>query len=190
MDIRVLGPLEAFADGTDVTPTSPNQRTVLAVLAAHPDRHVRADTLIDALWGSDPPPSAERTLRSYVSRLRAVVGNCIVAGRGGFCLCTDDVRLDFIEFERLVASAKLLAPPAAADALRSALELWHGQAFGELADLDAVCAQARAAEQLRIGAREQLADALLRSGEFAAAVAEAAEADGVARRSREPELSA
>ena len=173
MDIRVLGPLEAFADGTDVTPTSPNQRTVLAVLAAHPDRHVRADTLIDALWGSDPPPSAERTLRSYVSRLRAVVGNCIVAGRGGFCLSTGDVRLDFIEFERLVASAKLLAPPAAADALRSALELWHGQAFGELADLDAVCAQARAAEQLRIGAREQLADALLRSGEFAAAVAEA-----------------
>ncbi len=173
MDIRVLGPLEAFADGTDVTPTSPNQRTVLAVLAAHPDRHVRADTLIDALWGSDPPPSAERTLRSYVSRLRAAVGNCIVAGRGGFCLSTGDVRLDFIEFERLVASAKLLAPPAAADALRSALELWHGHAFGELADLDAVRAQARAAEQLRIGAREQLADALLRSGEFAAAVAEA-----------------
>jgi len=56
----VLGPLEAFADGTDVTPTSPNQRTVLAVLAAHPDQHVRADTLIDALWGSDPPPSADR----------------------------------------------------------------------------------------------------------------------------------
>src|SRR6476659_1564290 len=173
MHIRVLGPLEAFADGTDVTPTSPNQRTVLAVLAAHPDRHVRADTLIDALWGSDPPPTAERTLRSYVSRLRAVVGNCIVAGRGGFCLSTGDVRLDFIEFERLVASAKPLAPVAAIDALRTALELWHGQAFGELADLDAVCAQARATEQLRIGAREQLADALLKSGQFAAAVAEA-----------------
>ena len=62
MHIRVLGPLEAFADGTDVTPTSPNQRTVLAVLAAHPDQHVRADTLIDALWGSDPPPTADRTL--------------------------------------------------------------------------------------------------------------------------------
>ena len=110
MDIRVLGPLEAFADGTDVTPTSPNQRTVLAVLAAHPDQHVRADTLIDALWGSDPPPSADRTLRSYVSRLRAVVGSCIVASRGGFCLCTSDIRLDSSEFERLLASAKLLAP--------------------------------------------------------------------------------
>ena len=135
MDIRVLGPLEAYADGTDVTPTSPSQRTVLAVLAAHPDRHVRADTLIDALWGSDPPPSAERTLRSYVSRLRAVVGSCIVAGRGGFCLSSSSIRLDSIEFERRVASAKLLAPQAAADALRSALDLWHGPAFGELGDL-------------------------------------------------------
>ncbi|MGB8756257.1 MAG: BTAD domain-containing putative transcriptional regulator, partial [Pseudolabrys sp.] len=169
----MLGPLEAFADGTDVTPTSPNQRTVLAVLAAHTDHHVRADTLIDALWGSDPPPSADRTLRSYVSRLRAVVGSCIVASRGGFCLCTSDIRLDSIEFERRVASAKLLAPLAAVDALRSALALWHGPAFGELTDLDAVCAQARALEQLRIGAREQLADVLVRSGEFAAAIAEA-----------------
>jgi DNA-binding SARP family transcriptional activator len=67
MDIRVLGPLEAFADGTDVTPTSPNQRTVLAVLAAHPDQHVRADTLIDALWGSDPPPTAERVFMSAIA---------------------------------------------------------------------------------------------------------------------------
>ena len=173
MHIRVLGPLEAFANGTDVTPTSPNQRTVLAVLAAHPDQHVRADTLIDALWGSDPPPTADRTLRSYVSRLRAVVGSCIVASRGGFCLCTSDIRLDSIEFERLVTSAKLLAPLAAVDALRSALALWHGPAFGELTDLDAVCARARALEQLRIGAREQLATVLLRAGEFAAAGAEA-----------------
>src|ERR1700754_4245460 len=142
MDIRVLGPIEVFADATDVTPTSPNQRTVLAVLAAHADRHVRVDTLIDALWGSDPPATAERTLRSYVSRLRAVLGSCIVAAPGGFCLGTAGLRLDSFEFERLVASAKLFDPQAAADALRSALGLWRGHAFGELADLDAVSAAA------------------------------------------------
>ena len=173
MEIRVLGPLEAYVDGTDVTPTSPSQRSVLAVLAAHPDHHVRADTLIDALWGPDPPPSADRTLRSYVSRLRAVVGGCIVASRGGFCLRTNDIHLDSMEFERRVASAELLAPSAAAAALRSAIDLWHGPAFGELADLEPVCPQARALEQLRIGAREQLADALVRSGQFAPAIAEA-----------------
>ena len=88
-------------------------------------------------------------------------------------LRTNDIHLDSADFERRVASAELLAPPAAAAALRSAIDLWHGPAFGELADLAAVCAQARALEQLRIGAREQLADALLRSAEFAAAIAEA-----------------
>ena len=76
----------------------PSQCTVLAVLAAHPDHHVRADMLIDALWGPDPPPSADRTLRSYVSRLRAVVGGCIVASRGGFCLRTIDIHLDSWSF--------------------------------------------------------------------------------------------
>src|SRR6185369_6795147 len=110
MHIRVLGPLEAFANGTDVTPSSPNQRTVLAVLAAHPDQHVRADTLIDALWGSDPPPSADRTLRSYVSRLRAVVGSCIVASRGGFCLCTSDIRLDSSELNDVWPRPNCLRP--------------------------------------------------------------------------------
>src|SRR5271165_2353183 len=63
MDIRVLGPLEVYADGTDVTPTSPNQRTVLAVLAAHPDRHVRADRR--TLWTR---PTAER--RPHAPQLR------------------------------------------------------------------------------------------------------------------------
>ena len=173
MEVLVLGPIEVHVDGRDVTPTSPNQRTILAVLAAHPDHHVRVDTLIDALWGADPPPSADRTLRSYVSRLRAVMGEFIVASGGGFCLRTKDIGLDSTEFEHRITSAKMLAPPAAADTLRSAIELWHGCAFGELADVEAVCAQARALEQLKVGAREQLADALLRCGEFASAIAEA-----------------
>ena len=173
MDIRVLGPIQVLVDGKDVTPTSPNQCTVLAVLAAHPDHHVSTDTLVDALWGCETPPSADRTLRSYVSRLRAAAGGCIVASRGGFSLCTNEIQLDSADFERRVASAKLFAPPAAAELLRSALGLWRGCAFGELADLAAVCAQARALEQLRIGARAQLADALLKSAEFAAAIAAA-----------------
>lgn len=51
--------------GSTRTPTSPNQRTVLTVLAARPDQQVRIDTLIDAIWGAaDPPPTAEKTLRS------------------------------------------------------------------------------------------------------------------------------
>ncbi len=175
MDVRVLGPIEVFVDGADVTPTSPNQRAVLAALAAHPDQHVSTDMLVDALWGVDPPPTAAKTLRSYVSRLRSVMGTSIVASQGGLCLRTKGICLDSTEFERQVASAKLLAPAACVVALRSAIGLWRGGAFGELADLKAVCARARALEQLKVGARQQLADAFLRSDEFVLAIVEAEE---------------
>ena len=173
MDVRVLGPLQVNVDGDDVTPTSPNQRILLGVLAAHPDRHVRLDTVIDSLWGAAPPPTAEKTLRSYISRLRTVMGASIVAGGGGLCLNTNAIRLDASEFEECVGSAKVLAPQQAADTLRQALQLWRGTAFGDLAELDAICAQARALEHLRLTARHQLADALLRAGDPAAAIAEA-----------------
>ena len=173
MDVRVLGPIEVIVDGLGATPTSPNQRTVLAVLAARPDQQVRIDTLIDAIWGADPPPTAEKTLRSYISRLRGVLGDAIEATGGGFRLGTNGIRLDARAFADLVSGARLLSPEAAADGLRAAVSMWRGDAFGELADLDAVCAVARSLEQLKVVAREQLADALLRGGEYGAAVAEA-----------------
>lgn len=175
MDVRVLGPIEVRVGGDDVTPTSPNQRTVLAVLAAHPDQHVRIDTLVDAIWGDEPPATAERTLRSYVSRLRAAVGPNIVAGGGGFCLRTSGVTLDSVEFERRVDAARMLGARAAAETLRGAVDLWHGSAFGECAELAAVCAKARALEQLKITARQQLAEALLRSEQFSPAIVQAEE---------------
>ena len=81
------------------------------------------------------------------------MGTSIVASGGGLCLRTKDIRLDSAEFEGRVASAAMLTPHAAAQTLRSAVELWHGCAFGDLADVDAVSAQARALEQLKVGAR-------------------------------------
>ena len=102
-------------------PRGPGRASRPACPGGHPDRR---------LWGADPPPTAERTLRSYVSRLRAVMGGCIVASRGGFCLCTDDVRLDSIEFERLVASAKLLHPWPRPMPYGPPSALWHGRLRG------------------------------------------------------------
>lgn len=173
MDVRVLGPIEVSIDGHDATPTSPNQLTILAVLAAQPGLHVRTDTLVDALWGQTPPATAERTLRSYVSRLRAAIGHAIRATGGGFQLDTNDIRLDSAEFEQLVGSAVLLAPVAAVDSLRSAVALWRGDAFGDLAEVDAVAARARALDRMRVVARRQLADALLRTGDCVSATLEA-----------------
>ena len=116
MEIRVLGPLAAYVDGTDVTPTSPSQRSVLAVLAAHPDHHVRADTLIDALWGSDPPPSAERfrdeivpTARPLVMRGLLAHWPAVRAGREGAVALADFLR----RHDRGIGVKVKIAPPEA-----------------------------------------------------------------------------
>lgn len=173
MEVRVLGPIEVRVDGVEVTPTSPSQRIVLAALAAQPDRFVRIDTLVDALWGDEPPPTAERTLRSYVSRLRSALGPCIVAGGGGFSLRTDGLRIDAEEFERQLSTARLMEPRAAAGALESALDMWCGPAFGETADLDPVRSRADALDRLHLDARRLRAEMLRRAGDHAEAAAEA-----------------
>ena len=104
MDIRVLGPLEAFADGTDVTPTSPNQRTVLAVLAAHPDRHVRADTLDRRLLGFRP--AAQR--RAHPAQLRLPSpGGCGQLYRRGPRWVLSEHRRRPTRFHRVRATCRL-----------------------------------------------------------------------------------
>ncbi len=173
MRFGVLGPLLVeSSDGHAITPGSPNQRTVLAVLLAHQGRSVSADALIDALWGDDPPPSAQRSLRTYVSRLRRVIGNRLDGHANAYALRLADAdRLDADEFERLATTAADLAPGAAAGALSGALSLWRGRAYADVEDVEAVAAEARRLDELRSSTREAHARALLGAGRPGEAVA-------------------
>ena len=83
MRFLVLGPLEVVDDrGRSVPIAGAKERTILALLIARAGRVVPADDLIEALWRDEPPRTAERTLVSYVSRLRRelLVGDSPVAG--------------------------------------------------------------------------------------------------------------
>jgi DNA-binding SARP family transcriptional activator len=72
----VLGPLEVVADGGDSLPIAGSkERTVLAFLLARWGRVVSVDDLIEELWGEHPPRTAEKTVGSYVSRLRRASGS-------------------------------------------------------------------------------------------------------------------
>ena len=105
--LRVLGPLQLCDEkGRTVALRSPNQAVVLAVLVAHRGSVVSASTLIDALWGDDPPASAMATLRTYVSRLRGVVGPAIATRGDGWMFDVDVVPVDADEFEESVAQAR------------------------------------------------------------------------------------
>jgi len=74
MRFHVLGPLEVLgADGDQLAIAGSKERTILASLIARAGVVVPIDDLIDELWGDDPPRTAERTLGSYVSRLRGAL---------------------------------------------------------------------------------------------------------------------
>ncbi|MGZ5291929.1 MAG: AfsR/SARP family transcriptional regulator, partial [Actinomycetota bacterium] len=80
MWIGVLGPVEVSRDGQPVALGGPKQRAVLAHLVVRANQVVPAETLIDLVWGDDPPEAARNSLQSYVSHLRKGGGG---GGRGG-----------------------------------------------------------------------------------------------------------
>ena len=81
MEIKLLGAIEAQADGIALPLGGPRQRAVLADLALNAGQLVSIAQLIDDLWAERPPASAKHTLETYVSRLRHVLNASGVAGR-------------------------------------------------------------------------------------------------------------
>ena len=74
MHVRLLGPLQVDDDGRDLLPTRPKQRALLAMLALHAGDVVAAESLVEALWGDDPPPTAANALQGHVAGLRKLMG--------------------------------------------------------------------------------------------------------------------
>lgn len=180
MRFRVLGVVDIVdADGSTRAIGSVNQRTVLAALLANRPEVVTLDTLVDALWGETPPRSAVTTLRTYVSRLRAHVGDALTTRGPGFALDVPATDVDAGRFEHLLDAANRAEPPEAIALLDEALGLWRGPAFGDRFDVACVRGEARRLEERRAAAREARITALLAAGrtDEAAAAAEALVAD-------------
>ncbi|TVL90598.1 BTAD domain-containing putative transcriptional regulator [Streptomyces sp. SAJ15] len=139
MEFRILGPVEAFADGGRVGLGHAKQRSVLAVLLLEAGRVVSVDQLIDRVWSEDPPGAVRNVLYGYVARLRAVLrtGGAERAGvrlarrSGGYVLETDPRNVDVHRFRALVAEARRTGgdDARAAALLREALGLWRGEAL-------------------------------------------------------------
>ncbi len=174
MQFRVLGPLEVVAGERRTRLVSERRRTILAVLLAVRGEVVSVDRIVDAVWGAKPPPSAHRSLRSHVSRLRgelaavdAAAADVLVTEPDGYRMAVGDGDLDAARFEGLVARARasMEADPAAAVGLFSEAEgLWRGSAFGELAELEVVRLEALRLDGLRTSAAADRVDAQLALG--------------------------
>jgi predicted ATPase/DNA-binding SARP family transcriptional activator len=174
---QVLGPVGAASLGRSVELGGRRQRCLLSLLLVEPGRAVSSDRLIDELWQGDTPPTAEGTLRVYVSRLRAALGDSSLLARPpGYALEIEPEQVDAWRFQRLYGEGRdALARGAAgmaADRLTAALGLWRGPAFADVCDGGLLAREASRLDELRIAALEERIEADLLLGRHSALVAE------------------
>ena len=183
LTFRVLGPLEVWCRGNLVPVGGPRLRTVLARLLVDVGHTVSVSALVEALWGQNPPHDAHRTVRTYVSRLRAAVdraqggsGAVLVTRPPGYLLRVQTAQIDAGRFEAEAAQGRqLLGQGQVVEArqhLTDALLLWRGVAYGEFDACHAATLEAGRLESLRLMALEDRLEADLASGLGAEMVAE------------------
>ena len=169
MGFRVLGPAEVTVDDDRVEVGGPQLRAALALLVAGAGRVVSVATLVDGLWGQHTPPHAERTVRTYMSRLRkALAADLITTRRPGYLLLAAPDAIDAVRFERLAKAGqqalKADVPAIANDRLVAALGLWRGAAYGEFEDVPALRAEGLRLERLHLDAIQDRIDTDLAAG--------------------------
>jgi predicted ATPase/DNA-binding SARP family transcriptional activator len=173
----MLGPLEVLRDGVPLEVGARKHRALLALLLLRANRVASADWLIEELWAGRPPPGAAKTLRSYVSRLRATIGDEVVRSRPpGYVLEIEPDQIDAHRFERALdegRAARARGEPAqAAASLRAALASWYGVALADLADEPIASIEAARLEELRLVALEERIGADLDCGRHQELIAE------------------
>ncbi|MFG1920979.1 tetratricopeptide repeat protein [Cryptosporangium sp. NPDC048952] len=134
---RLLGPLEMTVGDRVVNLGPVKRRTVLAAMLIDVGRPVRVETLVDRVWGDEPPAKARDVLYAHIARIRsALVGSSVVVERrsGGYALHVDPDRVDAHLFRRLVAEARADDCPAErrATLLRAALDLWQSAPLADV----------------------------------------------------------
>jgi DNA-binding SARP family transcriptional activator len=176
---RILGPLEVNdRDGKPVFLHAPKQRALLFVLLLHANRAVSPGHLEAVLWPERPPRSAAGVVRTYVSRLRGVLGLDDPDGPerlprlsrepGGYRLLLAPGDLDLAVFDDLTVRGRDALDRGdtaqAARMLSGALALWRGEPGADVAlEGDSAAILAGLAER-RLTAQEAWADAQLALG--------------------------
>ena len=88
LDLRMLGPLEAWRGGQQLSLGGQRQRSVLACLLLEPGHAVSSDRIVDAVWGARPPGGVQTTLQTYVFHLREVLEPARVRGTASGVIVT------------------------------------------------------------------------------------------------------
>ncbi|HEX6686525.1 MAG TPA: BTAD domain-containing putative transcriptional regulator [Candidatus Limnocylindrales bacterium] len=156
---EVLGPVRLKTGEGEVELTSMLQR-LLGLLLARSGRPITVDAIAEALWESDPPRTARKTVQIYVHRLRRLLGDDerITHSETGYRLAASPSEVDAHVFESLAdqaATARTRGDLDTADRLLAqALQLWRGPAYTGLRDIPDIATGAARLDERRMTAFE------------------------------------
>jgi len=179
--VRILGPVEVNGPNGKALLVGGRQRALVGALAFNAGTTVTFTSLVDALWGAEPPRTAFKTLHSHMARLRRVLEMCglpdlLITLGAGYRLAASRVEVDCLHFEDVVAAARADLGEnrltRAVDQLRGGLADWRGDPVqdGELFGWGE--AEVNRLRELRLTALEDLYGAELRLGRHGVVVAE------------------
>ncbi|MFD3426525.1 AfsR/SARP family transcriptional regulator [Nocardia fluminea] len=137
--VGVLGVIAIRRDDALVALPGARARLLLAALAVHPGRARSALSLIDEVWGEQPPRAPMNALHTQVSRLRAMLPDgALEIGPAGYRLrlAADSVDLTAVGTLARRADEHLTAgnPTAGLTAIALARTLWRGEPGADLPD--------------------------------------------------------
>jgi DNA-binding SARP family transcriptional activator len=191
VELGVLGPLQVRRAGAPVTIPGAKPRAILTMLGLRVGSVVSADTLVELLWGEDPPRTAAKALQTHISSLRRSLGDGFVLTEGaGWTLAESEV-----DASRYKSAARRGREAAAAGdtgqavaRFEEALELWRG--IPELPDGRRGTSEKTRWIEGHAALVEDRADALLATGRAAEIIGEleAAVADAPLRERRWAQL--
>ncbi|MEQ8834139.1 MAG: BTAD domain-containing putative transcriptional regulator [Miltoncostaeaceae bacterium] len=101
VEIHLIGGVRAEGDDGRPLDVGPAKcQAVLAALALSAGSPVSVARLVELVWGVDPPRTAEKTLQTYVGRLRRGLRVGIVRVGATYRLDIDPAAIDVLRFER------------------------------------------------------------------------------------------
>ncbi|MFJ7154467.1 BTAD domain-containing putative transcriptional regulator [Streptomyces sp. NPDC101118] len=181
---KVLGPFRIEVDGRPADAGGRLARMVLAQLLVARGAVVPTERIVERLWPTRIPSSAQASLHAYIARLRRVLepgraprtpAQLLVSAPYGYALAVRQEAVDAWVFEDRVAASSAAELPgrAAVEGLAAALATWGGQPYAEFSDEPWTAGERTRLEEVHRAARERLTAARLGCGDAAQALADA-----------------
>ena len=131
LSVRVLGPFQAMRNREQVDLGPLRQQAVLLPLVMSSGRIVAREEILEGVWGKAVPASGIALVRTYISRLRLILGRgMIVRSSAGYYLRLDPCQVDLASFDQQMIEAREFRRRdqliRSATAWRNALRLWRG----------------------------------------------------------------